>query len=50
MPQSRRRFLTRTTAGLVGAAIVVLQIAPTLMVWMLILAWPARWAWRRVRA
>ena len=42
--------LRQASESLVGAAIVVLQIAPTLMVWMLILAWPARWAWRRVRA
>ena len=42
--------LRQASESLVGAAIVVLQIAPTLMVWMLILAWPARWVWRRVRA
>ena len=42
--------LRQASESLVGAAIVVLQIAPTLMVWMVILAWPARWAWRRVRA
>jgi hypothetical protein len=34
--------------SLVGTALVVLQIAPTLLVWGLILAWPARWAWRRL--
>jgi uncharacterized protein DUF4349 len=42
--------LRQASESLVGAAIVVLQIAPTLMVWMLIFAWPARWVWRRVRA
>lgn len=42
--------LRQASESLVGAAIVVLQIAPTLIVWILILAWPARWFWRRVRA
>jgi hypothetical protein len=42
--------LRQASESLVGAAIVVLQIVPTLMVWMLVLAWPTRWVWRRVRA
>ena len=42
--------LRQASESLVGAAIMVLQIAPTLMVWMLVFAWPARWVWRRVRA
>jgi hypothetical protein len=36
--------------SLIAAAILLLQIAPMLLVWGLILAWPVRWAWRRVRA
>ena len=36
--------------SLVAIALVVLRVVPTLLVWGLILAWPARWAWRRVRA
>jgi hypothetical protein len=38
----------RAAESLVGAVLLVLQIAPTLIVWVLILAWPARWAWRRL--
>jgi hypothetical protein len=34
--------------SLVGAVLLVLQIAPTLIVWGLMLVWPARWAWRRL--
>ncbi len=41
----------RTAAeSLVGASLVVLQVAPMLLVWRLILVWPVRWAWRRMRA
>ncbi|HYN08813.1 MAG TPA: DUF4349 domain-containing protein, partial [Vicinamibacterales bacterium] len=36
--------------SLVVAALIALQVAPLLIVWGLVFAWPARWIWRRVRA
>jgi len=36
--------------SLVGASLIILQAAPMLLVWSLILVWPVRWIWRRVRA
>ncbi len=36
--------------SLVAASLIVLQAAPMLLVWSLILVWPVRWIWRRVRA
>jgi uncharacterized protein DUF4349/putative zinc finger protein len=35
--------------GLLGVCVFLLNIGPTLLVWCLILFWPARWAWRRWR-
>ena len=36
--------------SLIGASLIVLQAAPMLLVWSLILVWPVRRIWRRVRA
>jgi len=33
--------------SLVGASLIILQAAPMLLVWSLILVWPVRWAWRK---
>jgi Domain of unknown function (DUF4349) len=35
--------------GLLGVCVFLLNIGPTLLIWCLILFWPARWAWRRWR-
>ena len=35
--------------SLMNAMLFALQVTPTLMLWTLILFWPARWSWRRVR-
>jgi len=35
--------------GLLGAAQIVLGVGPTLLIWSLILFWPARALWRRLR-
>ena len=42
--------LRHASESLVGVTIVMLQMAPTLIVWGLILALPVRWVWRRGRA
>ena len=36
-------------AGLLGAAIFLINVGPSLLLWALILFWPARWAWRKWR-
>ena len=36
--------------SLVGMALFLLNVGPFLLLWGLILFWPARYAWRRVRA
>lgn len=33
--------------GLLGVCVFLLSIGPSLLLWGLILFWPARWAWRR---
>jgi hypothetical protein len=33
--------------GLLGVAVFLFNIGPSLLVWALILFWPARWGWRR---
>jgi hypothetical protein len=41
----------RDAAGsLVSATLFILQVAPLLIVWLLLLVWPARWGWRRLQA
>lgn len=35
--------------GLLGAFVFLLSVGPSLIIWTLILFWPARWAWRRWR-
>jgi hypothetical protein len=35
--------------GLISALILFLAVGPSLIVWTLILFWPARWGWRRWR-
>jgi len=40
----------RTAAdGLLAVSVFLLNIGPSLLIWCLILFWPARWAWRRWR-
>jgi anti-sigma factor RsiW len=41
----------RTTAdSVVGVAMFLLNVGPVLLLWVLVLFWPVRYAWRRVRA
>jgi Domain of unknown function (DUF4349) len=37
------------TDGLLGVLVFLLSVGPSLILWALILLWPARWAWRRWR-
>ena len=37
-------------AGALAVAVFLLNFGPSLLFWALILLWPARWAWRRIRA
>jgi len=36
--------------SLVGLVLFLLNVGPFLLLWALILFWPARYVWRRVRA
>jgi hypothetical protein len=37
-------------AGLLSVCVFLLSVGPSLLLWGLILFWPARWAWRRWRS